>query len=102
MTSQASSESNINTMTTNTPLFVHPQHQLISIKLTNSNYRLWMKQTYSAIVGCGLESFIAEDSLPSSRFISSNSADPPTLNPDFATWARQGQLLMSWLLSSLS
>ncbi|CAA0829121.1 Unknown protein [Striga hermonthica] len=102
MSSSRSSESNVNTMATNPTPFIHPQHQLISIKLTDSNYLLWRQQTYSAIVGYGLESFIAADSTPPPRFLSSGSTDAPSLNPEFATWVRQDQLLMSWLLSSLS
>ncbi|CAA0838564.1 Unknown protein [Striga hermonthica] len=102
MASQTSSDSNNNTMTTNPSGIVHPQHQLISIKLTDANYLLWKQQTYSAIVGYGLKNFIAADSIPPPRFLSSGSGDPPTLDLEFATWVRQDQLLMLWLLSSLS
>ncbi|CAA0842233.1 Unknown protein [Striga hermonthica] len=102
MASHTSTDSNINTMNTNPSSVIHPQHQLISIKLTDSNYLKWKQQTYSAIVGYGLENFIAADSLPPPRFLSSGSGDPPALNPEFAIWVRQDQLLMSWLLSSLS
>ncbi|CAA0820292.1 Unknown protein, partial [Striga hermonthica] len=91
-----------NPIASSTTSFIQPQHQLISIKLTDTNYLLWKQQTYSAIIGYGLENFIAADSHPPERFISTDGTTPPTLNPAYATWLRQDQLLLSWLLSSLS
>ncbi|KAK6119364.1 hypothetical protein DH2020_046895 [Rehmannia glutinosa] len=82
--------------------FVQPQNQLVSIKLTESNYLLWKQQVLTAIVGYGLEGFISSQNTPPARLITSENTSQTSLNPDFVTWLRQDQLLASWLLSSLT
>ncbi|CAA0842912.1 Unknown protein [Striga hermonthica] len=102
MSSQTSTYSTPNTQNPTTPSFIQPQHQLISIKLTDSNYLLWKQQTHSAIIGYGLENFIDAEHEPPQKFITDENTSQLLLNPAYAAWLSQDQLLLSWLLSSLS
>ncbi|KAL3652522.1 hypothetical protein CASFOL_002203 [Castilleja foliolosa] len=80
---------------------IQPQAQLISIKLTDGNYLLWKQQVWAAASGYGLEGFLTGEATQPSALIS-NSEGNQIPNPDLSRWKRQDQLLVSWLLSSLS
>ncbi|CAA0813536.1 Unknown protein [Striga hermonthica] len=102
MSSQTSTDNILQPTAPTTPSFIQPQHQFISIKLTDSNYLLWKQQTHSAIIGYGLENFIDAEYEPPQKFISDENTSQLLLNPAYAAWLRQGQLLLSWHLSSLT
>ena len=102
----ASSSSNPNVnQTISSFTFTNP------IKLDRSNYTIWKSQILSTIRANGLESLLdgtrkcpnqfhnqEEASLSSDRVIVAE----PQENPEFNNWKRQDQLLLSWLMSSIS
>ncbi|KAK6131263.1 hypothetical protein DH2020_034998 [Rehmannia glutinosa] len=78
---------------------VHLQSQLVSVKLTESNYLIWEQQISTTVTGYGLEDFLTGKSMPPSKYVA---ADSESINPAYVSWVRQDQILASWLLSSLS
>ncbi|KAH9646728.1 retrovirus-related pol polyprotein from transposon RE1 [Citrus sinensis] len=100
----SSSNPNIN-QTVSSFTFTNP------IKLDRSNYTIWKSQILSTIRANGLESLLdgtrkcpnqfhnqEEASLSSDRV----TVAEPQENPEFNNWKRQDQLLLSWLMSSIS
>lgn len=75
-----------------------PSHQAISIKLTESNYLLWKQQVLASMRGYGLESFLTGEKECPPKYTS----DSTEINPDFLSWNKQDQLIVSWLLASLT
>lgn len=71
----------------NTVTFNHP----ISVKLDEKNYLLWKQQVLAAINNHELQDFIECES-----------TIPDRLSSDFQAWHKQDQLLLSWLLSSMT
>ncbi|KAK6159299.1 hypothetical protein DH2020_006613 [Rehmannia glutinosa] len=80
---------------------IQPQNQLIITKLTEHNYLKWKQQVLSAVRGYGLEGFLNSETTPPKKFITSPDTQCNVINPEYATFQRQDQLLVSWLLSSL-
>ncbi|KAK6164729.1 hypothetical protein DH2020_001593 [Rehmannia glutinosa] len=80
---------------------IQPQGQLITIKLSDNNYLVWKQQVLAAVRGCGLEGLL-DGTLPPPEKNTIDEKNKKIINPTFLAWARQDQLLMSWLLSSLS
>ena len=77
------------------------------IKLDRTNYTIWKQQVLSSIRGNGLESYIDESKLCPERFLPNRSGSGEASgedreNPDFVAWKRQDQLLLSWIMSSMS
>jgi hypothetical protein len=110
MTSSASSPSSsssglLSTSSQNTTTHsLTPIQHLITIKLNQDNYLLWKAQIVPYLKGQNLFGFI-DGSLPSPpSILSQTSTDltQPPLNPDFLTWQRQDQMILSALISSLS
>ncbi|KAK6137015.1 hypothetical protein DH2020_029240 [Rehmannia glutinosa] len=81
---------------------IQPQNQLIITKLTEHNYLIWKQQVLSTVRGYGLEGFLNSETTPPRKFITSPDTQCNVINPEYATFQRQDQLLVSWLLSSLS
>ncbi|GAV69817.1 UBN2_3 domain-containing protein [Cephalotus follicularis] len=77
-------------------------HHFLSIKLTSTNYLIWRSQFLPLLNGYDLMQFVDGSSSPPPRNLSSAPADTPVLNPDFLAWYKQDQLLLSWILSSLT
>ncbi|KAK6139417.1 hypothetical protein DH2020_026842 [Rehmannia glutinosa] len=75
---------------------IQPLHQLVSVKLDESNFLIWKQQILTAIKGYGLEGFIDGTNPAPERLIED------AINLVFLAWQRQDQLLASWILSSLS
>ena len=75
---------------------INPGNQVLTIRLSYSNYLLWRQQVSAAVKGHGLTGFLT----------GTNTKPPETLNnlpnPAFDLWERQDQLLVSWLLASIS
>lgn len=65
--------------------FSHP----LSVKLDDKIFLLWQQQILAAVNGHDLGSYIEGDI-------------PDRSSPDYPAWHKQDQLLMSWLLSSMS
>lgn len=73
----------------------------IDIKLTHDNYLLWKSEVIPVICGFGLMShLIGSSSLPSSLTLLYNGT--VTSNPTYEAWMKQDQLILDWLLNSLS
>ncbi|OMO79651.1 hypothetical protein CCACVL1_13538 [Corchorus capsularis] len=92
-----------NAATTN---FNHP----VQVRLDRNNFLLWRSQLLPVIRGHNLVGFIDGTlSCPSQTILNTStdgsaSSETPSLvqNPQFAAWQRQDQLLLGWILSSLT
>uniref|UniRef100_A0A803NGJ8 Integrase catalytic domain-containing protein n=1 Tax=Cannabis sativa TaxID=3483 RepID=A0A803NGJ8_CANSA len=73
----------------------------LSVRLNDHNYLLWKQQVLVAIRGNRLLQFI-QDTTPPLKFLSDLDQASKNLNPAFVEWDVQDQLLVSWLLSSMS
>ncbi|KAK4840954.1 hypothetical protein QYF36_022262 [Acer negundo] len=75
----------------------------ISVKLDNGNFLLWHQQVVAAIKGHKLQKFILDglSSIPP-KFLSTADEVKGQVNGDFLDWEQQDQLLVSWLLSSMT
>ncbi|KAH9766800.1 retrovirus-related pol polyprotein from transposon RE1 [Citrus sinensis] len=75
------------------------------IKLDRSNYLIWKSQILSSVRANELESVLDGSRICPDQFLSStqgNSTVASRENPQFAVWRKQDQMLLSWLLSSIS
>lgn len=71
------------------------------MKLNNENYLLWKQQDLACIHGHKLLNFLESSGKPE-KYLSSHDEDARNINSDFLAWDQQDQLLVSWLLSSMS
>ena len=78
-------------------------HQVVSLKLTTTNYLYWQMQMKPYLLGQGVFHFV-DDSVPcpSSHVSDGSDGSSSTINPSFLHWKQQDQLILSALLSSLS
>ena len=74
------------------------------IKLDQSNYLIWRSQVLALIRGNRLEKFIDESIAPPPSHIAQRIEDELRYveNLEFTTWRSQDQVLLGWLLSSMS
>ncbi|KAJ8639207.1 hypothetical protein MRB53_015901, partial [Persea americana] len=85
-------------------------HHFLPIKLSPTNYLMWRSQFMPLLKGHNLMGFIDGTNPCPPIFVSaakddgskSKEDDSPSLNPDYVSWSRQDQLLLSWILSSLT
>ncbi|CAA0841034.1 cysteine-rich RLK (RECEPTOR-like protein kinase) 8, partial [Striga hermonthica] len=75
--------------------------QLVTIKLNDSNYLMWKHQVLATTRGYGLEGFILGTSIPPEKFTTDENGNQ-SINPLYISWQKQDQLLVSWVLSSLT
>lgn len=73
----------------------------VSVRLNEKNFLLWKQQIVSAIYGYGLEKHLTEEHIPP-KFKNVQEETAAILNPEFSNWRRQDQLLMSWILASMT
>jgi hypothetical protein len=92
-------------MGTQTPAIIalSNTHQVVLLKLTNTNYLYWRMQMKPYLLGQGVFHFVdGSMSCPPSH-VSNSSAGPSfTINTFFLYWKQQYQLILSALLSYLS
>ncbi|KAK6142980.1 hypothetical protein DH2020_023328 [Rehmannia glutinosa] len=94
--------SNTSTTISSPPVqIIQPQSQLIVTKLTEHNYLICKQQVLSAVRRYGIEGYLTGDITPPRKFVTSPDTSRSVPNPEYATFQRQDQLLVSWLLSSL-
>ncbi|KAF8380637.1 hypothetical protein HHK36_028126 [Tetracentron sinense] len=74
-------------------------HHLISVKLDRHNYLLWRTQFIPLLKGYDLKGYV-DGTIPCPPRILS--AVDTTINPAYLAWQKQDQVLLGWLLSSLS
>ncbi|KAL8146005.1 hypothetical protein AgCh_003947 [Apium graveolens] len=73
-------------------------HHLISVKLDNTNYLLWLTRFQPLLIGYELEGYV-DGSLPCPP---RNLPESNEINPTYTNWKKQDQSLLGWLLSSLT
>ncbi|KAH0764690.1 hypothetical protein KY285_000561 [Solanum tuberosum] len=71
-------------------------HQ-ISVNITSSILLLWKTQFLPMIRGCGLDYHIEGDEVIPERLRDDN--EP---NPTYNSWVREDQLVLSWIIASVS
>ncbi|KAL5830952.1 hypothetical protein ACOSQ4_016306 [Xanthoceras sorbifolium] len=77
----------------------------LSVKLTRDNYIHWRAQILPAIRALALEDFINGSRLCSAKYVVVSSAEgvrESVINEDFEAWCRADQLLLCWLMSTIS
>ncbi|RVX16346.1 Retrovirus-related Pol polyprotein from transposon RE1 [Vitis vinifera] len=72
------------------------------VKLDNNNFLIWKQQVVFAIKGYGLQRFVLFEYAIPPRFLLKEYAQAGNVNKAFVEWEQQDQLLLSWLLSSIS
>ena len=75
----------------------------VIIKLDCSNYIFWKSKILPAARAHDLEAFLLGTKLkPVETIVDSTNSITPMVNPDYVSWIRHDQFVMSWLLSSIS
>ena len=77
-------------------------YQVISLKLTNTNYLYWRMQMKSYLLGQGVFHFVDDSLSCSSPNVVATDGISFQVNHSFLCWKQHGQLILSALLSSLS
>jgi hypothetical protein len=78
-------------------------HQVVSLKLTNTNYLYWRMQMKPYLLGQCVFHFVdGSVPCPPSYIFDSSAGSSSTIGPSFLRWKQQDQLILSALLSSLS
>lgn len=74
------------------------------VKLDQSNFLIWRSQVLASIRGNRLEKFIDDSATPPPSRIAQMIGDDIRFveNPEFVIWRSQDQVLLGWLLSSMS
>ncbi|OIT06745.1 hypothetical protein A4A49_61418, partial [Nicotiana attenuata] len=73
-------------------------HQL-PVKLTSSNFLLWKTQFTPMVYACGLNHHIDGSKPMPTQFLDDTNTKP---NPDYMVWLREDQLVLSWIVVSVS
>jgi len=92
-------------MGTTTPSIVSLSntHQVVSLKLTTTNYLYWRMQMKPYLLGQGVFHFVdGSVPCPSSHVVDGSDGSSSAINPSFLRWKQQDQFILSALLSSLS
>ena len=77
----------------------NPPKQLVTMKL-DETYFSWKHQVLIVIKGYGIANFISEAMIPPSEFLKEGGTKG--INPAYIVFERQDNLLVSWLLASIS
>ncbi|KAF6147395.1 hypothetical protein GIB67_041215 [Kingdonia uniflora] len=77
-------------------------HPFLPIKLSETNYLLWKSQFIPLLKGYNLYDYVTDASSYPTQFLSDKDGVPGTQNPAYTSWYRKDQLLLSWILSSLT
>lgn len=112
ISSYASSTSQSSAATQSTSPFssltsLNHAHHFISIKLTTTNYLFWRTQLLPFLRGQNLHGFVdGSHPCPASHVSVANTTGEEsltlTINPNYALWIQQDQLILSLLIFSLS
>jgi hypothetical protein len=77
--------------------------QVVSLKLTNTNYLYWRMQMKPYLLGQGVFHFVdGSMSCPPSHIFDNSIGSSSIISPSFLRWKQHDQLILSALLSSLS
>ena len=84
------------------PVFVPEKFSIpISYKLTNGNFLLWKQQALATIKCHRLQSHLCKD-LILKMYLTNEDALSSDQNLDFCDWEQQDNILLAWLLASLT
>ncbi|KAF7841660.1 Retrovirus-related Pol polyprotein from transposon TNT 1-94 [Senna tora] len=89
------------TMSVEVPKFSQGFSQPISNKLDDQNYLTWRMQVNATIKGHKLGKFLVAKYMPP-QFLTPEDAVADNVNPEFVEWESQDQLLVAWLLNSMT
>ncbi|KAM3392406.1 hypothetical protein ACQJBY_013503 [Aegilops geniculata] len=79
-----------------------PSASLITAKLTTSNFLLWKAQVLPPLRIAGATGYV-DGTLPApSKLLDPDDKGVRAPNPEYATWFRQDQIVLSYLLASMS
>ncbi|KAF7834790.1 Retrovirus-related Pol polyprotein from transposon TNT 1-94 [Senna tora] len=78
--------------------FAHP----ISNKLDENNYLTWRMQVVATVKGYNLYQFLVGGKHVPLKFLTDEDAESDSVNPEFLKWECQDQIIMSWLLDSMT
>ena len=88
--------------TASSPAFVPEKFLVpISYKLTDENFLLWKQEALASIKGHRLQSHLRKEQIPE-MYLTDEDAIAGNHNPDFCDWEQQDNILLAWLLASLS
>ncbi|KAF7838902.1 Retrovirus-related Pol polyprotein from transposon TNT 1-94 [Senna tora] len=73
-----------------------------TIKLNDFNFLVWKLRVVSTINGYDLHNYLLGGDLVPPRFLSQNDAASGKVNPAHLFWKKQDQLLMAWLVDSMT
>lgn len=90
------------TLTTIAPVSVLTTNYNFAIKLTPRNYLAWKSQFLPLLNYHDMNSFIDGSLAPSPTIPSTTNPTENIVNPAYTKWFQRDQLLLSWILSSLS
>ena len=79
-----------------------PSASLITAKLTTSNFLIWKAQVLPPLRIAGATGYVDGTTQPPSKFLDPDDKGVRAPNPEYATWFRQDQIILSYLLASLS
>ena len=75
----------------------------ISFKLTDDNFLLWQQEAIATIKAHRLQSHLRKDLIPPIHLDGTDDVTgKPKPSPEFENWEQQDNVLLSWLLTSLS
>ena len=77
-------------------------HNLVTVKLTDTNYLVWSFQVKPFLVGQNLWRFVDGSHPAPPEYLETNPGPPKVLNPDYLVWLRTDQTLLSLLTATLS
>jgi len=79
---------------------VHHFHTPISLKLNDDNFLVWKQQVLATLRGLELTHFLDDSDVPSEFLPTQNNSKLE--NPAYRPYQKQDQLLVAWLLASMS
>ena len=87
-----------NPFSTNSSTPIHSNH-FVSLKLDRQNFILWQAQFLPLLKGYELDGYVSGALPRPPKFPSSTDT---TINPNYTTWQKQDNILLGWILSSLT
>lgn len=96
-----SSRSTITTMTTATNSKKNDLSTSVSVKLDRNNFSLWRSLVLPVTRGCKLDGYILGTKECPQEFITAADSNK-TKNPSFEEWVADDQMLLGWLLNSMT
>ena len=76
-------------------------HNLVTVKLTDTNYLVWSFQVKPFLVGQNLWRFVDGSHPAPPEYLETNPRQPKVSNLDYLVWLRTDQTLISLLIATL-